>query len=171
MPACAAIPLFDHSGESTPALGGQCARRNQSAGAGNTGACSSAAEIIRGAREQSRCAPDVRQAQKRGAGDGRQSAPPKHKNAHNRGRFAGPRPSVGDTGLEPVTSALSIRARVPTTSSYVAKPQCLPGFQAACCASVPGSSSLFVGRMWEELWETERILRAASCARLGSRWL
>jgi hypothetical protein len=33
----------------------------------------------------------------------------KRKNAHNCGRFAVPRPLVGDTGLEPVTSALSRR--------------------------------------------------------------
>jgi hypothetical protein len=75
-------------------------RECRSAPRARSTAAEPAAEVNRSAHEPSQCAPHVRQAQKRGTGNSGPSAPPKRKNAHNRERFAGPRPSVGDTGLE-----------------------------------------------------------------------
>jgi hypothetical protein len=59
---------------------------------------------------------------------------------------------MGDTGLEPVTSALSIRSRTQTTRRYVAEPQYSCGFQPPADPRRADSPSSFVGRMWAGLW-------------------
>jgi len=56
---------------------------------------------------------------------------------------------MGDTGLEPVTSALSIRSGPQPTSAYAPKRQCFQAFASSGCASMAGCSSLFVGSVWE----------------------
>jgi hypothetical protein len=59
---------------------------------------------------------------------------------------------MGDIGLEPMTSALSIRSRTQTTRRYVAEPQYSCGFQPPADPRRADSPSSFVGRMWAELW-------------------
>jgi site-specific DNA recombinase len=64
--------------------------------------------------------------------------------------------SVGDTGLEPVTSALSIRPAAQTTTTYAAEPACLLGFPATSEVAAPCCPASFVGSTWEVLWESAR---------------
>ena len=59
---------------------------------------------------------------------------------------------MGDTGLEPVTSALSIRPAAQTTTTYAAESACLLGFPATSDVAAPYCPASFVGSMWEVLW-------------------
>src|ERR1700728_2710460 len=60
---------------------------------------------------------------------------------------------MGDTGLEPVTSALSSQPNARTTTVYAPDSQCFQGFSASDCTSMSCCSPLFVGILWEVVWE------------------
>jgi hypothetical protein len=60
---------------------------------------------------------------------------------------------MGDTGLEPVTSALSNRPVAQATMTYTAESACLLVFPATSDFAAPRCPVSFVGRMWEDSWE------------------
>jgi hypothetical protein len=78
---------------------------------------------------------------------------------------------MGDTGLEPVTSALSNRPGAPTTTTYAAESACLLGFSGASDFGAPHCPASFVGRMWEDLWDSgppQRALLRQRCPQTGA---
>jgi hypothetical protein len=64
---------------------------------------------------------------------------------------------MGDTGLEPVTSALSIRPDDSAMSVYASDGPCLQGFGVSGRYLISRCSASFVGSLWEGAWEANQL--------------